>query len=97
MEKLLLLLAIGLGLLFAFVDTRPNWDDTGITVGAIVLSCASLGALAPERHWLWALAIGAWIPIFNIALAGNFGALAALVVAFAASYAGMVLRKVTFA
>jgi hypothetical protein len=95
MEKFLLVIAIGAGLVFAFIDTRPNWDDTGITVGAIVLSCGVLGAVAPQRPWLWALAIGIWIPIFNIALAGNFGALAALVVAFAAAYAGMAFRKLS--
>ena len=94
MEKVLLVIAIGVGLLFAFIDTRPNWDDTGITVGAIVLSCGLLGALSPQRPWLWALAIGIWIPIFNIALTGNFGALAAPVIAFAAAYAGMAFRKV---
>ena len=96
MQKYLLPIALGLGLLLAFIDTRPNWDDTGIIVGAIVLSCASLGALAPERPWLWALAVGIWIPIFEIAPGGNFGALLALAFAFAAAYGGMGCRRLGF-
>ena len=37
------------------VDSRPGWDDTGITAGLILLACAGLGMAMPERAWLWAL------------------------------------------
>ncbi len=34
----LLAAAVAVGLLIAWVDSRPNWDDTGILVGAILLA-----------------------------------------------------------
>src|SRR5574339_470079 len=37
-QKILLALAVLTGLFIAFVDSRPTWDDTGITVGAMLLS-----------------------------------------------------------
>jgi hypothetical protein len=94
MLKALLPLAVCLGFLIAYVDSRPNWDDTGITAGALLVSCAVLGALAPDRPWLWALAVGVWIPLFGIASSRNFGSLLALVFALVGAYAGMGARKV---
>ena len=58
MRKLLLPAALGIGLLIAYVDSRPNWDDTGITALALFACCAVFGALEPKRCWLWALATG---------------------------------------
>jgi hypothetical protein len=94
MQKLLLAPAIGLGLLIAYVDSRPNWDDTGVTAAAILVSCAVLSAASPDRPWLWALAVGVWVPIAAISLTRNYGALLALLVAFAGAYAGMAFRKI---
>jgi uncharacterized membrane protein len=93
MSKALFIFAVALGLLIAYIDTRPNWDDTGVIALALVVSCAVLGALSPERPWLWALAVGCWIPAFNIALSGNLGSIIALAFAFAGAYAGMAVRK----
>ena len=95
MWKLLLPLAICFGLLIAYVDSRPTWDDTGITVGALIGSCCVLGALSPERPWLWALAVGLWLPAYEIATSRSFGSLVALAFAFAGAYAGMGLRRTT--
>jgi hypothetical protein len=76
------------------VDSSPGWDDTGITVGTILLVSVILGALGPRRPWLWALAVGAWIPLVEIPRDHNWGALAALVVAGVGTYAGSLGRKV---
>lgn len=83
---LLLALAIGIGI--AWIDSRPGWDDTGITAGLVFLSSAVLGAAAPRYPWAWALAIGGWIPLVELAQARNAGALLALAIAFAGAYAG---------
>ena len=40
------LAAIALGLLIAWVDSAPTWDDTGITAGMIFLTAAVFGAYA---------------------------------------------------
>jgi hypothetical protein len=94
MQKILFTIALGLGLLITYVDTRPNWDDTGVSALAIFSSCGLLGVMGPARPWLWALAVGIWIPFFDIFLKQNFGSLLALVIAFAGAYTGMAFRKI---
>jgi hypothetical protein len=89
----LLLLALGVGIGIAWVDTRPTWDDTGITATVVFGSTLLLGAALPRRAWVWAIAVGIWIPVFNVALQGNVGAVVSIVIAFAGSYAGVFLRK----
>ena len=91
---ILLVGALALGALLGFVDTRPGWDDTGITAGALVLACLLFGAARPRLAWLWALAIGGWVPALNILLAHNSSALLVLAIAFVAAYAGALIRRV---
>lgn len=94
MNKLVLPIAVSLGVAIAYVDSRPNWDDTGITAMVLFVASAMCGALWPGRPWLCALAVSVWIPLFGIAASGNFGSLIVLVFAFAGAYAGMGCRKV---
>jgi hypothetical protein len=42
MQKILLAIAVITGLFITYVDSLPNWDDTGITAGAIPLTCGLL-------------------------------------------------------
>jgi hypothetical protein len=85
--------AIVMGLLIAWVDSRPAWDDAGITAGMVFLTAAFFGALRPARPWVWALAAGAWIPFFGIALRHNSDSLLALAPALAGAYAGALARR----
>jgi hypothetical protein len=85
--------AQALGLLISWVDSRPGWDDAGITAGAIAIVCALFGALVPARPWLWALAVGIWTPVLGIGMHQNYGSLLALAFAFAGAYAGALARK----
>jgi hypothetical protein len=80
--------AIVAGLGIAWVDTRPGWDDTGISALAVVAVCALFGALRPHHAWVWALLVGVWIPALNIALHHNYGALMALGIALIGAYIG---------
>ena len=89
----LLLAAIVLGLLIAWVDSRPTWDDAGITAGALFLTAAFFGALRPFHAAVWALAVGVWVPLFGIVLRHNFGSLLALAVALFGAYAGAIARR----
>ena len=91
---ILLVSAIIFGLLIAWVDTRPTWDDTGITAATIIIVTAILGAVMTKRVWIWALAVGIWIPVFNIVLNNNYGSILALIVAFIGSHAGVFIRKI---
>jgi hypothetical protein len=92
--KLLLGIAIGIGLLAAYVDNQPNWDDTAVMALGILVAAGLLSLIEPRYPWLWALAVGIWIPLFGIALARNFGSLLAMAFALAGAYAGMAFRKV---
>ncbi len=88
----LLSIALGLGFLIAWVDSRPNWDDAGITAGVLVLTAAVFGALGPTKPWLWGLAVGAWIPLLGIGH-GSPGSLLALAAGLFGAYLGALLRK----
>ncbi len=94
---ILFLLAFALGIVIGWVDTRPTWDDTGITVGALAIVSAGFGLLMPKRAWAWGVAVGTGTPLLNIVLHGGFAALVALPVSFLGSYAGALVRKATVA
>ncbi len=65
MQKAVLAIALAVGGLIGYIDSRPNWDDTGVTAAAIFVVCGTLGAAGPSRPWLWALAVGMWIPVLG--------------------------------
>ncbi|MSP14442.1 MAG: hypothetical protein EXR62_16000 [Chloroflexi bacterium] len=94
MQKTLLAAGLALGLGIAYVDSRPTWDDAGITAMAILATCGMLGLLGAKRPWLWALVGGIWIPLFAILNSHNFTSLLVLVFAFAGAYGGWAVRKV---
>ena len=85
--------ALAGGAILAWLDSSPGWDDTGVTVGLLLLGSATFGALRPSWAWAAALAIGAWIPVLEIPYSHNFGALAALAFAFAGAYGGAFARR----
>lgn len=93
-DWLLLAGALVLGLALALVDSSPGWDDTGLSAAALLVAAALFGAARPSRAWLWALALGLWIPVLGIAVRGNLAALIALVPAFLGAFAGAGARRV---
>lgn len=94
MKKILVVIAIGFGVMIAYVDSRPTWDDAGITALSILIVCGLVGLLDLPHPWLLALAIGIWIPLAGIVFNHNFAGLLALVFAFAGIYAGILIRRV---
>lgn len=94
MKKLFLtVIAVCCGAAITYVDSRPNWDDTGITAIAILVTSGVISFLSPNRWWLWAITIGIWIPLLAIIRAQNFAAILALVVAFFGAVLGMLIRN----
>ena len=87
------LLAVVLGFAIAWMDSRPNWDGTGISVFLVLVAALLCGFLAAQKPWLIALAVGIWIPLFGIVFTQNFGSLLALLPGFAGAYAGYGFRK----
>jgi hypothetical protein len=90
-----LVIAIVSGIAIAWVDTRPHWNDTGITVSLLALVSLVCGYFASKKPLLVALAVGLWVPVFNIVLTGNFSVSAVLVFTFAGAYAGYFIKKKT--
>lgn len=87
------------GLAIAWIDSRPGWDDTGVTVGLLVLSAGFWSLFARRRAWAIALAVGAWIPAAALVKSGDVRFLAILLFPLAGAYAGgaigSILRRST--
>jgi hypothetical protein len=92
MQKILLAIAVMAGLFFAYVDSRPSWDDTGITVGVILLTSGLLALIGFQRPWLLALAVGVWLPLYEVVTTHTYASIIALVVAFIGAYGGWAVR-----
>jgi hypothetical protein len=93
-DAVLAVAAAAIGLAIGYVDSRPTWDDTGITVSLILLVSAIASWLSGRRPWLWALLVGAWVPLFEIWGNGGVASLIALGVAAVGAVLGYLLRRV---
>jgi hypothetical protein len=94
-NRILLSAAVAFGICIAYVDSRPTWDDTGITAFSMLIAAGLLGFFGPQRPWLWALGVGAFIPLHAIMANPSSGSVAMLVVLLfplAGAYGGMGLR-----
>lgn len=47
-----------------------------------------MGALHPQRTWVWALAVGSWIAALGITLGHGYASVVALAFALVGAYAG---------
>jgi hypothetical protein len=92
-ERWLVAAAIAAGLVIAFIDSRPTWDDTAVSVGALFTVSAAIAAVAGRRPWLWGLLVGMWIPIFEIRPGLPAAPLAAVAFAFVGSVLGWVVGQ----
>jgi hypothetical protein len=88
------ILAVAFAITIAWIDTRPQWDDTGVTIGLLFISTAVCGAWLPSRAWLWALVIGGGVFGANVVLHGNYDSVVAIVAALIGAYAGAGTRKI---
>jgi hypothetical protein len=92
MQKVLLIVAILSGLFLTYVDASPNWDDTGVIAGGLLVSAGLVTLLGSRRPWLVALAVGLWIPLRYIVLNQDFKMLLVLLFPLAGAYAGWLVR-----
>ena len=92
MQNLLLGIAVLAGLFSAYVDSRPTWDDTGILVGGLLLVSGLLTLLGYRRPWLIALAVGIWIPAYEIFKSHDFMILVILLIPLIGAYGGWLVR-----
>ena len=89
---ILLILSVITGLLLGLMDTSPGWDDTGISVGAILLRTCIFGFILPGRAWLWAIIIGLGVVGLNILQTGHYDSALVFLFAFAGAYAGVFFK-----
>jgi hypothetical protein len=80
--------ALAAGISIAAVDSRPGWDDTGLTVGALLVCAAVAAAIGGSRPWLWAILVGAWLPLLEVPASGSPDSLVALAFAGLGALAG---------
>jgi uncharacterized membrane protein len=90
---ILLGLSIGLGLLIAWIDSRPTWDDTGVTAAMILVVAAIIGYIYPKQPVIWALTVSAWIPMWGIIHTNNYTSLLALLFGFVGAFLGYFISK----
>jgi len=85
------IVGLAAGCLIAWMDTRPGWDDTGVTAGALFLA-AALSGLMGARWWLGPLLVAGPVLLAEQPTVGSaaFLILAIAVVGFAA---GAALRR----
>lgn len=94
-DLLLAVVAVALGIAIAWVDSRPTWDDTGITAVWLLGATAIVAALSGRRPLLWAILVGAWTPLLEIPASGDAAPLLALVFAVAGSLIGYGLARLS--
>ncbi len=92
-DWILVVISILIGLIIAWIDTRPGWDDTGVEVGIILIGSAGCGLLSPRFAWLWALCIGIWAPLANALAHHGLASSITLVFAFVGAYGGAFIGK----
>jgi hypothetical protein len=92
----ILCVAVISGLLIAWIDSRPNWDDTGITAAMIVFVSALISFIYPRRPYIWALAVSCWIPLFAIVKSMDFSMLLIILFGFIGAYGGLYIYNLIF-
>jgi len=92
-EIVLAAAAVAAGLAIALLDSRPGWDDAGITAVLLFATAFSVAAVARRRPWLWALLVGGWTPLLEVTTMGAAGSLIALVIAALGAGAGYGLTR----
>lgn len=90
----LLIITVILGVLIAWVDSRPNWDNTGITAGMIIIVSGVISFFYPSRPIIWALAVSGWIPIYGIIKSADFSMLLVLLFGFIGAFIGSFTYKI---
>lgn len=81
------------GVAIGIVDSRPSWDDTGITAGVLLIVAGTAAATSGRRPWIWALATGIWIPLFEFPWSNATGPFAAMIFAGVGATIGWLLGR----
>jgi len=94
-EPLLAIVAAAVGLAIAWVDSRPTWDDTGITALSLLGVSLLVAWLSGRWPLVWAVLVGVWTPILEIRASGEPTSLLALAFALVGSLIGYGIRRIS--
>ena len=90
-------IAVVAGLGIAFLDSRPGYDDTGVTAAALAIAAAIAvlieGSGRVVRVAALAVLVGIWIPIAEMTAPGTNGSLLALVFSTVGAFIGWVIVR----
>jgi hypothetical protein len=92
-DRWLMGVAVMAGVAIGYVDSRPGWDDTGITAGLLIVAAGAVAAVSGRRPWLWAILVGAWTPLIEIPTGGSPASFAALLFAAVGALAGWLVGR----
>jgi hypothetical protein len=88
-----LAIALVAGIAIGYIDSRPGWDDTGITAVSLLLAAGIAAFVARRFPWLVAVATGIWVPLFEIPYLASGGPLVALGFAGAGAAIGWLIGR----
>lgn len=71
-------LALAIGTAIGYVDSRPTWDDTGVTAATLLLTSAALSAARPRSAWVVGILLALPLVLFHLLHAEGFGSVIAM-------------------
>ena len=83
-----------IGLAILWIDTRPHWDDSGVTAGLLFLGAAEVVVFSPRRPWLTALLVGGWLAGHGVVTRQDPKMLLVLLFPFAGAFAAAGARRI---
>ena len=83
-----IILALFFGVGIAWIDSRPTWDDAGVTVLMVLIAAFACGFIAVQKPWLFAVLVSIWIPMVGIIGSDTYSGLLVLVPGFIGAYTG---------
>lgn len=89
-----LMVSVAAGLLIEWIDSRPNWDDTGITATLLFVVAAAIGYYYKKYPLVWGLAVGMWVPLLGTIRSNDYLMLIVLVFGLTGSFSGYIIRKI---
>ena len=88
-----LAIAVVAGVAIGYADSRPGWDDTGITAVLLIVAGGTAAFVAGRAPWLVALATGLWVPLFELPSLASGAPLMAVVFAGLGATIGWVAAR----
>lgn len=93
LEAVVPVAALLAGVAIGFVDSRPTWDDAGVTAASLVLAAGVLAATRPRLWWVAGLLVGLPVLGFNYLAHSRFDSAIAIVFALAGAGVGAWLGR----